>query len=276
MAMTNKWAIVTGGSSGIGLAISIELARRGYDLMLVARNQERLERARERIQREQERRVQVIALDLAREGACEELVRIAESHGIRPEVLVNNAGIGHHGDFLGHSSESHQACIDLNLSATVRLSRAYAELMVMQGSGYLLHVGSVSGFAPLPGYSVYAATKAFVASFSRALNYELRATGVSSTVLCPGYTETNFFETAGHSINGFVRRVLSQADDVARQGVDAMLKRKTICVPGLANRLMAFLTRLTPSGVVTEIAARINSRPRSGTRTAGSRAVPAK
>jgi short-subunit dehydrogenase len=253
-----KWAIVTGASSGIGRAIALQLACRGYDLLLVARNRERLQGVAAEVQGEG-RSVHVIALDLAAPGAPEELLRITDQYGVDPEVVVNNAGVGQHGAFLERSIEGYQGCIDLNLSATVRLSRLYAERMAARGSGYLLQVGSVSGFLALPGYSVYAASKAFVLSFSRALSFELRSRGVSSTVLCPGYTATNFFGASGHRINRFVRLVLSEADDVARSGVDAMFARKVTCVPGFANQLLVLLSGLCPAAIVTRVAALINA-----------------
>ncbi len=252
--MTEKWAIVTGASGGIGLDIARLLAERDYHLVLVARSKDKLDAAQKELSAAG-RQVKIMPLDLTRADACESLVQQTDKWGIVPEVLINNAGVGAHGPFLDGTLDEAKDMIHLNVDALVRLSYLYGRKMRERRHGYIMQVASTAAFQALPSYAVYAATKSFVLSFSRALNYEGREFGVSSTALCPGPTSTSFFDRAHHKLNKGVQAVMMQSMDVARQGVDAMFAREECHVAGLLNKVTATLPRLFPSALVVRSAA---------------------
>jgi short-subunit dehydrogenase len=252
--MTEKWAIVTGASGGIGLDIARLLAERDYHLVLVARSQAKLDQAQKELSGAG-RQVKVVSLDLTQTDACEKLVLQTDKWGIVPEVLINNAGIGAWGPFLDSTLDEVKGMMDLNVEALVLLSHLYGRKMRERRKGYMLQVASTAAFQPLPSYAVYAATKSFVLSFSRALNYETREHGVSSTALCPGPTSTSFFDRAHHKLNKSFETFMMQSSDVARQGVDAMFAREEFHVAGLMNKVTATLPRILPSSLVMRSAA---------------------
>jgi short-subunit dehydrogenase len=252
--MTEKWAIVTGASGGIGLDIARLLAERHYNLVLVARSQDKLRELQKELGANG-RQVKVVPLDLTRAGACEELVHQTDKWGIVPEVLINNAGIGAWGPFLDSTLEEVQGMIDLNVEALVLLSHHYGRRMREQRQGYMLQIASTAAFQPLPSYAVYAASKSFVLNFSRALHYEGREYGISSTALCPGPTATSFFDRAHHKLNKSFQALLMSSHDVALQGVNAMFAREEYHVAGLINKVTATLPRLMPSNLLVRSAA---------------------
>jgi short-subunit dehydrogenase len=252
--MTEKWAIVTGASGGIGLDIARQLAERDYHLVLVARSQDKLKEVQKELV-QGSRQVRIVVQDLARAGAVDALVKQTDSWGIVPEVLINNAGVGAWGPFLDGSLDRAKDMMTLNMDALVELSWHYGRKMREQKNGYILQVASSAAFQPLPAYAVYAATKSFVLSFSRAFNYELRSHGVSSTALCPGPTSTSFFDKAQHKLNTPFQALMMKAPDVARQGLDAMFAREEFHVAGFLNKVTAALPRIMPNGMVVRSAA---------------------
>jgi uncharacterized protein len=252
--MTEKWAIVTGASAGIGLDIAKLLAERGYHLALVARSKDKLEEA-QKLLSTGTRQVKVVVMDLVKAGSSEALVHQTDRWGIVPEVLVNNAGIGVYGPFLDSNIDDVQGMINLNIDALVHLTYLYGRKMRERKHGYIMQVASTGAFQPLPGYAAYAASKSFVLSFSRAFNYEARAYGVTSTALCPGPTLTGFFDKAQHKLNKSFQSIMMSAPDVARQGVNAMFAREECHVAGLLNKVTANLPRLFPSSLVIRSAA---------------------
>ncbi len=252
--MTEKWAVVTGASSGIGLEIARQLAERGYNLVLVARSKETLQKVQKEWSRS-DLEVRVVALDLALPKSPESLLKQTDAWQIVPEVLVNNAGIGSYGPFLDCSLADTQAMLDLNISAVVQLSHLYGQRMRELGGGYMLQIASVAAFQPLPSYSIYAATKSFVLSFSRSLHFELQAYGMSSTALCPGPTATSFFAKAQHTLSRSIERLMMKPEDVARQGLEAMFARQETHVSGLINKISSNLPRLIPGPLLVRSAA---------------------
>jgi short-subunit dehydrogenase len=252
--MTEKWAIVTGASGGIGLDIARLLAERQYHLVLVARSQDKLREVQTELSTGG-RQVKVVPLDLTQAGACEDLVHQTDKWGIVPEVLINNAGIGAWGPFLDSSLEEVKDMIDLNIDALVLLSHLYGRKMREQGKGYMLQIASTAAFQPLPSYAVYAASKSFVLNFSRALHYEGKEYGISSTALCPGPTATSFFDRAHHKLNKSFQALLMSSRDVAQQGVEAMFAREEYHVAGLINKVTAALPRIMPANLLVRSAA---------------------
>lgn len=253
-APSDAWAIVTGASGGLGLEFARQLAGRGYHLVLVARSQPRLESAAQSLAAPG-RQIRLVPLDLSEPDASAKLVAQTDAWGLTPTILVNNAGCGDWGRFLDRPLEPIDAMVRLNVSTLVQLSHHYGRRMRERRHGYLLQVASTAAFQPVPSYAAYAATKAFVLSFSRTLHYEGRKHGVSSTALCPGPTDTDFFRNAGQQPNAIFRAILLPPDRVARQGLDAMFRRRAVHVPGFINKLTAAVPRFLPSGWMARAAA---------------------
>jgi short-subunit dehydrogenase len=252
--LRGKWALVTGASSGLGVDFSRELARRGANLILVARREERLRQLADELRREYGIEAEVTPTDLAVQGAPEAIQRLLTEKARAVDILVNNAGFGVHGEFLDNPWEPQRAMIEVDLIALVHLTRLLAADMVQRGYGRILQVASTAAYQPVPTYAVYGACKAFVLSFGEAFNYELRGSGVTCTVVSPGVTETEFQQVAGHKYTRYMRMTQMASPDVARIGIEAMLRGRSSVVPGLHNAAMVASVRLTPRRVVTALA----------------------
>ncbi|NNM54776.1 MAG: SDR family oxidoreductase [Spirochaetales bacterium] len=242
MAEQRPYALVTGASSGIGTEIARELATYGMDLLLTGRSADRLDQVAKELQGKGVN-VQTLVLDLNTPGALDQL----ETHlaGKDLDVLINNAGFGWSGAFAEMPLARVHDMVSLNIETLTLLTRRLLPRFLKRGAGRILNVASTAAFSPCPTLAVYAATKAYVLSFSEALATELKGTGVSVTALCPGATKTRFAENASMDIAKFSRHAMT-ADEVARQGVKALLKGRRAVVTGGGNAFMAFMTRLIP------------------------------
>ncbi len=249
-----KWAVVTGASSGIGREMAQILAAKGMNVVLVARREERLKELVRDLERQYRVKGYPMALDLSRPdspGLLRERLKLA---GIRPEVLINNAGFGIKGDFVQVGWERQREMLDLNLMNLTHLTHLFLQDMVAHGSGYVLLVSSIGAYQPTPGYATYAAAKSYVLNFGEALNWELRKSGVSVTVLSPGGTRTEFFEVAGQKDVALVGAMTMSSRRVAELGIRGMFARKSNVLPGWRNWLMAFSTRFAPRRLLAMIA----------------------
>ena len=186
----------------------------------------------------------VIVMDLAPADAPRDLHNAVQLLGLTVDVLVNNAGFALYGKFLDVPWERERSMIELDILTLAHMTRLFAEDMVTQGFGRILQISSIGAFQPTPTYAAYSAAKSFVLSFGEALRFELRGTGVSCTVICPGVTATEFLAVAGQSATAFQRRTMMKSADVARAGIEALLKGKASVVPGAMNAVMAWSTRL--------------------------------
>jgi short-subunit dehydrogenase len=241
---------VTGASAGIGTELARVLAV-DHDLVLTARRSEPLRVLAEELTRAHGATCRVIPADLADPAAPRKLFdEIAAAH-LTVEVLVNNAGFGALGPFARADRAKTLGMIQVNVTALVELTGLFLPGLVARNRGHILNVGSVAGFQPGPLMATYYATKAFVNSFSEALHSELRGTGVSVTVLCPGPVATEFAAVAGFGAKSMFSpgRALT-ARAVAEAGVRAMRAGRRVVVPGLRNRLMLFAERFVPRGLV--------------------------
>ncbi len=251
----NRWnrALITGASSGIGRAFAGLLAEQGTELVVVARDRERLERLAEEFVDAHGITVEVLAADLSdREQLGSVVDRLGAESPI--DLLINNAGLGFAGDFIELDGEAEAAVVDVNVSAMHRLAHAAATAMSTRGRGGILNVSSVAGFGPSPRAATYAATKAFVTSLSEALHAELGPRGVVVTCLCPGLTRTEFHARAGMDPAETAPDALWQsADDVARAGLEGLARGRAVVVPGVHNKAYGGLLRMAPSGVVRRI-----------------------
>lgn len=244
--------VVTGASSGIGTEIARELARRGFNLTLVGRRENRLVELADELREDFDVIATPIACDVRDSEQRTELIKEAQRGSRSIAALVNNAGLGAAGRFASVDEERALAMIDTNIRALVSLSRLALPAMIENESGAIMNVASTAGFQPIPTEAVYSASKAFVVNFSDALGRELLGSGVSCTALCPGPTATEFASVAGIE-NGFdslPRFVVADAAEVAQAGVDAMIRGKRICVPGALNKLGAFAGSKAPRPVV--------------------------
>lgn len=245
-------AVVTGASSGLGAILSVQLAQRGYDLVLVARNAAALQETAARV-RDCGRQAKVLSLDLCREGDLRQLESLLSREPI--SILVNNAGIGHSGRLAEMEPGLISTQIRLNAEAVARLAQAAAHAFVRRGEGRILNISSLASFVPVPGFAVYAASKAFVRSFSLALSSELEGTGVSVTVACPGYTRTPFLKNA--DLSPFIDRVAMDPERVCREILDRFFRGDAVVVTGLSNKLLAALGQQLPQALGTWISAQV-------------------
>ncbi len=248
-------ALVTGASAGIGADIARELAKRGQGVTLAARREDRLRELADELTSEHGVKVEVIAADLSEPAGRERLVKEIQEADLTVEVLINNAGFGSAGLFHGLDQDAERRMVRTNIDALHDLTSEYIPAMVGRGRGAVLNVASVAGFQPLPRQATYGATKAFVLSFSQALHDDLRDTGVTVTVLCPGATKTEFmavadFEEEADKAPGFLW--MSSAD-TAKAGVEGLEKGKREVIPGPVNQFGAFTGRMTPRSLILPI-----------------------
>lgn len=254
--------VITGASAGIGEQLARQLAARGHAVTLVARRRRRLEELGEELRVRHGVGVTVHDCDLADDAARAALIEALRAGERRVDVLCNNAGYGSFGRFHELAPESEIAMVRVNVVALHELTAAFLPDMLQRGQGAVLNVGSLAGFQPQPHNATYAATKAFVNSFSEAVASELAGTGVSMTVLCPGPVATEFGQVAGVSdIESRLPRFMSQsAQDTARAGIEGMEKGKRMVFPGRTDGLVAQAGRMVPRSLLLPAWARVGGR----------------
>ncbi|MFZ5723447.1 MAG: SDR family NAD(P)-dependent oxidoreductase [Pseudomonadota bacterium] len=250
--MARPVALVTGASIGIGKEIAARLAREGHDLILVARSADKLLAVAEELQKKHGATSTVIAADLGQPGSAQKLFDAVQAKHLVVDVLVNNAGFGLKGRFVKLSLAEQQEMIQLNITTLTELCWLFGRDMAARGRGRILNVGSVGSFQPGPEFGVYSATKAYVLSFSEAIDAELRSQGVNVTALCPGAVLTNFHARASNESKILLATAM-QAEPVARAGVRALFGKRPVVIPGLLNRIAIFSVRLMPRRVVTGV-----------------------
>ena len=250
---TKRTALITGGSSGIGLALARLFARDGWDLVLVASRAERLDTAASELAERCHARVRVMVKDLARPGSAREIFDELERDGVSIEVLVNNAGFGGLGRFAETDLKHNLDMIAVNLTSLTELCGLFLARMLERKHGRILNVASTAAFQPGPLMSVYYATKAYVVSFSEALANEVRGTGVTVSALCPGPTETDFQKRAGTERSSLFSTVMAGAAGVAEAGYLGMMRGKTLIVPGFLNKIHVSLVRFLPRRLIPHL-----------------------
>jgi hypothetical protein len=250
---------VTGASSGLGEHFARALAASGHDLVLVARSRAELERLALELEKEHGVDGEVRVADLADAAQLTSVAARIEA-GAPIDCVVNNAGFGHYGQFAALPLEGEIGQIAVNVVALVTLSHAALRTMVPRGSGKLLNVSSIGGFTPAPGGATYSATKAFVLSFTEALHEEVASSGVHVTVLCPGFTRTDFQQRAGVSTTSLPSAAWSDPGPVVAAGLAALARNHAVCVPGALNKVVAASPRFGPRGVVRRVSAGVMKR----------------
>lgn len=252
-------AAITGASAGIGEAFARALARRGYDLLLVARRKQRLAALARELTDATARRVEILAADLTRPAALRGVEERLEAER-RLVLLVNSAGLGDFDPFWKSDRAREDAEVRLNVLAVVRLTHAVLPRMVRLGRGAVLNVSSTAGFAPCPNFATYGATKAFLNSFTEALHEELRGTGVRVQALCPGLTHTEIFEQAQVDTTGLPGFLWMEPEQVVDESLAALERGEVVFVPGLGNRALSSFSRLLPHAASSRIASVFSSR----------------
>ena len=253
--MGKETVLITGASSGIGEVLARNFAQGGYDLVLVARSEDKLHKLARRLKADWQIQVWVEPADLSRRGKAKKLAATVRKKGIEVDILVNCAGMVEHGHFTHLSAAAHQGLIDLNVSGLTDMLSHFLPPMVKRGRGRILNVASIAAFQPIPSLATYAATKAYVLSLTESLSEELAGTGVSMTALCPGITATRMLsgvqeKSGGLKIPAFV---VSDVEDVAAQGYQACLRGDVICVPGAVNLAATLTGRATPKWLLRRI-----------------------
>lgn len=263
MTQNGETALITGASGGIGFELARNFARNGFDLIIVARRQSLLEQLAERCRNDDGVDVHVVPMDLLVPGSPAKLVQQLEDSGLGVDVLVNNAGLMDMGNFAEIEIDRHQRLLELNVMVLTLLTRRLVSGMIERRRGRILNVASTSSFQPVPSMALYAASKAFVLSFSESLSEELKGTGVTVTALCPGITKTEMFDRA-HEEHARARSVpeflLSDVEAVAREGYEACVAGRAVSVPGLPNQLLASAVGFYPRWIVRGIGGLIGRR----------------
>jgi uncharacterized protein len=255
--LNGKWALVTGASAGIGAALARELARHGVKLILTARRKGRLEALAAELTATGTE-VRVVTADLTDPGAPRAIFDATEGAGLVVDVLINNAGLGQYGYVHESNAGQELGQIRVNCEAMVGLARLFVPKMVERRRGWVLVLASTASFQPVPFLSTYAATKAFDRFFALGLAEEVAPFGVRVTALCPGPTESEFFDVAGASK---FKRKSQPAEEVARLGVAALVSGKRKIIPNFSGAFTAFMVRFLPVGLITYFVAKA-ARPK--------------
>ena len=244
--------LVTGASSGIGVDFARQLASRGHDLFLVARREGRLRELASELEHDHRVSVEAARCDLSSPAARKRLLQQLAASELAVATLVNNAGFAHVGDVHEHPADQ-LGMVQVNVEALVALTTAFLPAMVERGRGAIINVASMAAFQPIPSQATYAASKAFVLSFSEAVAAEVRGSGVSVTALCPGPVATEFVE-----VGGFKRTmeemgpsfVWASPADMARAGIAGAERGKRVVVPGVAQRTLALAAQHSPHSLL--------------------------
>ena len=259
--MKREVALITGASSGIGAELAKLAAADGCDLVLVARGRPELQGLAQELTGRHGNTVRVIAKDLSESGAAQAIFDELQAAGVAVDILMNNAGFGLYGPFWRNDIKTTLDLLQVNVVALTHLCRLFLPAMVERGHGRVLNVASTAAFQPGPLMAAYYASKAYVLRLSEAVANELKGSGVTMTVLCPGATRTRFEHRAGLDLSHLFRWVpVSDAQTVASAGYRAMKQGKTLVIPGVLNRLVAFSTRFVPRRALTAIARTLQER----------------
>ncbi len=260
--MGKETVLITGASGGIGKEFALVFAKNGYDLVLVARNEKRLEFLRKKLESDYNICVTVLVQDMTEDNAALILSDKINKSGISVNILVNNAGFGDNNQFLDSNWEKQKHMVRLNILALIQMTYVFGGQMRKRGHGRILNMASAAAFTAGPGMSVYYASKAFVLSFSEAVSEELKGTGVTVTAVCPGPTSTGFEESAGmHGSRMFHAVKPQSAKHVAVDGFRACMSKRPALYHGKITKIGSVGARLLPRSLMRKIAKEINKVP---------------
>ncbi len=253
-----SYAIITGASKGIGKAIALLLAERKYDLVLVARNQSELSKLATEVEKKYKVSCKFLSADLSTENGIQSTIQFVQKNILDCSILVNNAGYAVWGRFDTTESSKLTAMMDVNMRAPMLITNALLPLLKKQKQSYILNIASTAAYQAVPTLAVYAASKSFMLLFSRALQYELKKSNVSVTVVSPGATDTNFMKAAGMTTPKMIKqgeKFNMKPAEVAEFAVSGMFEKKNEIIPGFINQISVFMTRFVPKALTEKIAA---------------------
>ncbi|TMG15335.1 MAG: SDR family oxidoreductase [Chloroflexi bacterium] len=256
----SKTALITGASGGIGYELALLLARDRFDCILVARSRDKLDELAARLESEFRVKTLVVARDLSKPTAVDEIYEEVSAASMSIDVLVNNAGFPVYGRFVDTDWQAELDMLQVNVVALTALTKLFVRGMVERRNGRILNLASTAAFVPGPLMAVYYASKAYVLSFSQALANELQGTGVTVTALAPGPTRTGFQKRGVMEDSRLVRGQIADAKSVATAGYRGMMRGKTIVIPGFSNKLIPWVARVSPRGAVTRVVRRMQER----------------
>ena len=257
----SKTALVTGASNGIGYELAKVHAEHGDNLVLVARTRSKLDELKDELEKKHGVRVYSISKDLSKPGSAKEVYDEVMKQNIVVDFLINNAGFGDFGLFAESDWSKQEQMINLNVMTLTHLTWLFLPEMIKRKSGSILNVASTASFQPGPTMSVYFASKAFVLSFSEAINNEVRKLGVTVTALCPGATHSGFQAAASMQDSKlFEGNNFPTSREVAEYGYKAMMKGKAVAIHGLKNTILANSVRFAPRSLVVEMTRRIQAK----------------
>lgn len=254
----NSTALVTGASSGFGLKFAEILAGQGYDLVLTARNEGKLNALKHELESRYQIRAYVCPADLSAKDAALDIFRYTAEHDLKIDVLINNAGFGDSGNFADSGWQKQYDMVQVNIAGMMQLTHCFLKPMIERGYGRIMNVSSVAAFCAGPHMSVYYASKAFVLSFSEAVAEEVKGTGVAVTAFCPGPTATGFEQAASMKKGSVMFRHAAKAEDAAEDGIRAMLKGKTVRYQGMFTKSASLMSRMMPRMISRKFAGKMN------------------
>ncbi len=250
----NKTVLITGASAGIGLEFAKIFAKEKYDLVITARNETKLNELANEIKNKNNVKVNVLAIDLSKQNAGERIFNELKNENIVIDILVNNAGLGVFDNYWEIELQDEQNMLQVNIMALVGLTILFAKDMVNRGGGKILNVASTAAFQPGPTMAGYYASKAFVLSYSQAVDFELRQKGVQVSTLCPGPTITEFQIRANmEDVNLFKKGFVMSPEEVAQIGYNGLMKGKPVIIAGAMNKISAMSSKISPSKVSMKI-----------------------
>jgi len=247
-ASSNPYALIAGGSKGIGYGIALALAKRGYNLILIARHLDTLQAAKDKLERTYPIHVEILAMDLSFENSAVEIAKWCTQRNIRLKVLCNVAGMGGANDYLSLPLDSLRYMIRLNIESCMALSLTLLPLLEKNAPSYILNVASMAGFAPIPVKNMYSATKSAVIFFSYSLNYQLKDKQISVSCLCPGpvYTKPEIIKDTKAKLGWFGNQMALDPETVGEVAIKNTFEKKLIIVPGTLAKISSTLIRILP------------------------------
>lgn len=255
-----KYTLITGASSGIGYEMAKLLAEKKHNLILVARNFERLQDVRSTLEKKFNVKVKIFRKDLSVAYNAEALYQEIIQENILVQYVINNAGVVNYGEFTKTSLHEELNMIELNISSLVVLTKLFSQDMVNRGNGTIMNIASLLSFLPFPYYSVYSATKAFVLAFSETVNAELEGTGVIVKALCPGPIDTGFTTPEMAKTNAYKANKPVMPEYVAAEGIKLLFNKKTKKIVGFNNWFISNLPRITPDFIMIRIKKKLASQ----------------
>lgn len=257
--MGNGYVLITGASSGIGFEIAKLFKKDGHNLILVARDKEKLKGAMD-ILDNKENKIIMLDIDLSVEEEINKLIKYINDNKINIDILVNNAGVGSFGDFIDIDWNIEKRLIDININAVTKLTKYFLPKMIESKSGGILNVASTAAFSAGPRMATYYASKAYVLNLTEAIYEEVRDYGIKIACLCPGPVRTSFQEKAGINKSEKAKKYLMSADIVAKIGYDEFKKGKVIIIPGLKNKVLVNLGKLVPRAISRRVVLKTNKK----------------